>query len=331
MTLEIGKEIDALVAQALTPGLTETQACRIATAADAELPAIFYGADALRRLQFGNQVKLCAVVNAKSGKCGQDCAFCAQSTHHNANIETYDFLSKDAILEVAEKAKAQGAGGFSVVTSGRKLSGTDVDAAAQAVESVVEMQDLYPCASLGALGEADLGKLKRAGLKRYHHNLETAKSFYGSICTTRDWEENVESIRAAKRAGLEVCCGGIFGLGESPEQRVELAFQIKALEPESVPLNFLNPIPKTPLENTARLTPMECLRIIALFRYVMPRVHLPVCGGREVNLRQLQPMIFHAGASGMMVGNYLTTQGRSAAEDLAMLEELGLIPSGEGA
>jgi biotin synthase len=168
--------------------------------------------------------------------------------------------------------------------------------------------------------------LKDAGMETYHHNLETARSFFPSVCTTHDYEDDVQTVRAAKRAGITVCSGGIFGLGETLSQRLELAFTLKELTVDSVPLNFLNPVPGTPLEGADHLTPLECLKTIALFRFILPATRISVCGGREHNLRDLQSWIFHAGASGAMVGNYLTTSGRQVDKDLQMIGDLGLRP-----
>lgn len=188
------------------------------------------------------------------------------------------------------------------------------------------MRGVDLCASLGILDDDALKKLAAAGVSRYHHNLETARTHFSSICTTHTFDQRIETLAKAKKAGMSVCSGGIFGMGETDKQILELAMELKTLNVDAVPLNFLSPIPGTPLETADLLTPLRCLKIIALFRYVLPDKQILICGGREANLGILQPMIFFAGASGIMTGNYLTTQGPSLENDLDMLDQLGLVP-----
>jgi len=193
--------------------------------------------------------------------------------------------------------------------------------------SLREMKEKLPinrCVSLGIMDMESLRVLKDSGLQCYHHNLETARSFFSQVCTTHDYDEDVEAIQVAKELGFRVCCGGIFGLGESWEQRVELAFTLKELDVDSIPINFLSPIKGTRMEGANHLTPMECLKIIALYRCVHPKRDITICGGREVNLRNLQSIMFLAGANGTMMGNYLTTSGRPPEDDLTMIRDLGL-------
>ncbi len=283
--------------------------------------------DRIRRHFKGMEVNLCSIVNAKSGLCGEDCSFCAQSTRYDSKVDTYPMVPAERIVSSALEARGRGAREFSIVTSGTKVARRDdVAILTEALRSMKEKTDLERCASLGILDRGTLRELKDAGLESYHHNLETSRSFFPSICTTHDYEEDVETVRTAKEMGFYVCSGGIFGLGESWEDRVELATTLRELDVDSVPINFLNPRPGTPLEGPVRLTPRECLKIIALFRFMLPEKDIIVCGGREVNLRGLQPLIFAAGANGMMVGNYLTTKGRNPEEDIEMLKDLGLSP-----
>ena len=283
--------------------------------------------DGRRAKRFGNTVRLCSIVNAKSGRCAEDCRFCAQSARWDTGVEEYPLRSPEEMVAEAKKAKPWGAREFSIVTSGKGLrSEAEVEAVARAIRGIREQAGLFTCASLGIVEENTLARLKAAGLNKFHHNLECAKSYWGRVCTTHDWEEDVAVVKRAKALGLEVCCGGIFGLGESWAQRAELAETLRELKVDSVPLNFLNPIPGTPLENARRLTPLECLQIIAMFRLMLPETRLQVCGGRQVNLRDLQSWIFAAGADGMMIGNYLTTQGRPVEDDLQMIADLGLEP-----
>ncbi len=280
--------------------------------------------DRVRRAFKGGEIRLCSIVNAKSGLCPEDCAFCAQSVRYSTKVETYPLLEPAVIVERAKEARKRGAREFSIVTSGKGVRGREVDRLKEAIRRIEEETDLESCASLGILDESTLRALKEAGLHSYHHNLETARSFFPKICTTHSYEEDVAVVRKAKEMGFHVCCGGIFGMGETREQRIELATTLKELDVDSIPINFLNPRPGTPLEGANYLTPLECLKIIAAFRFMLPTKEIIICGGREVNLRDLQGLIFAAGANGMMTGNYLTTPGRGTDKDLQMIEDLGL-------
>jgi len=232
-------------------------------------------------------------------------------------------MDPHGILRRAQEAKAMGASRFAIVTSGKALSEKELDKAVQAIRLIKEA-GLIPCASLGMLTRDAALQLKQAGLNRYHHNLETAPSFFPSICTTHAYEEDLDSLKSAQEAGLQLCSGGIFGLGESPEQRLELAYTLKEEGVDSVALNFLDPIPGTPLENARPLSPLEHLRFVALFRFILPDKDIRICGGREYGLRDLHPLVLWAGASGIMIGNYLTTKGRNHQADLQMIRDLGL-------
>lgn len=283
----------------------------------------------VRRMHKGVEVNLCAIVNAKSGLCKEDCSFCAQSVRYDTGVKEYPMAEPQALIDAAKEAAGYGAREFSIVTSGTRIEkDKDVDALVETLESMKGAVGVERCASLGILSRDVLKRLKDSGLESYHHNLETSRSFFPNICTTHEYDEDVEAIRVAKGLGLHVCSGGIFGLGEAWEDRIELVRTLKDLGVDSIPINFLNPRPGTPLEGARNLTPAECLRIISLIRLMLPTKDIVVCGGRSVNLRDLQPLIFAAGANGMMVGNYLTTPGRAPSEDLKMLEDLGLKPRG---
>jgi biotin synthase len=291
---------------------------------DDETIEIIAAANEIRRHFKGNKVKLCSIVNAKSGRCPEDCGYCAQSSRHKAKINIYPLMSAKEIHEKAKKARKEGASCFSIVTSGKGInSAKEMDEICLALKKIGSI-NLNRCASLGILSSDQLKKLKTAGLKKFHHNLETSKSHFGKICTTHKYEDRIATIKAAKEAGLSVCSGGIFGLGESLAQRVELTFMIKELDPDSIPINFLNPIKGTKLEKNPILEPLEALRIIAMFRFVMPEKDIVICGGREVTLRSLQPLMFSAGANMTMLGNYLTTAGNKPKDDLKMIADLGL-------
>lgn len=273
----------------------------------------------------GSTIDTCAIVNAKSGKCSEDCKFCSQSAHNRADIERYPLVEKKVIIDSARDAVNIKADRIGIVVSGRDVKNTDeLKSICNALEDISSNVDIAGCASLGTLSYESAKILKESGLKRYHHNLETAESFFPEICTTHSYEERIKTVKIAKEAGFEVCCGGIFGIGETPQQRLEFAFTLKELDVDSIPLNFLNPITGTPLENAPAIPPMEILKIIAMFRFVHPTKDIRVCGGRQTNLRGVQPLMYIAGANGIMIGNYLTTAGGDPNEDLQLIEDLML-------
>jgi biotin synthase len=274
----------------------------------------------------GKGVSLCCIVNAKSGLCPENCRFCAQSAHHNTNAEVYPLISKEEMIEKARQAKLYGAHFFGIVTSGTEVASSEewdeIEYAVKAIDRI----GIKPCGSLGMLDLERAQKLREAGLCRYHHNLETARSNFNNICTTHDYEEDIETIMNAKRAGLSTCCGGIIGLGETMEQRIELALTLKEMDVDSVPINILNPIQGTPLANIPPLSPIEILITVALYRFILPDKDIKLCGGKEKNLRQLLPLGIVAGCNSLMTGNYLTTLGRDATLDIEMIRDLGYSP-----
>jgi len=298
------------------------QGLAILTARGAHLTAYLSGAHYLKEQAFGKRVALCSIINAKSGRCAENCAFCAQSVHYHTAAPVYPLKSREEIVAGAISAQAEGSHCFGIVTSGSRLeAGPELESVLAAIREIRALCTIAPSASLGILDEPTARRLAEAGCVTYHHNLETARSFFPQICTTHDYEEDVATVRLAKAVGMHVCCGGIFGLGETLEQRIELAETLRDLAVDSVPLNFLNPIAGTPLAGRRDLRPMDCLRTIALFRYYLPATPISVCGGREPNLREFQSWMFMAGASGTMVGNYLTTTGRDRDTDLQMLAD----------
>lgn len=307
--------------------LTRAEALRLAAASTDDLLRC---AGALRRRFFGDTVHLCSIINAKSGACSENCRFCAQSAHNPTKVTTYPLVSGARMRGAFAAAAANGVSCFSVVTSGKRVSGPDVEAIAEAVRSM-RVSGARVSASLGELDDAALRRLRDSGVTRYHHNLETSRRFFPRICTTHTYDDRIATIRRAQKAGFQICSGGLFGLGETMADRVDLARALRSLAVDSVPLNFLNPVPGTPLANAPRLSPREILHTIALFRCILPRTNISVCGGREVNLRDMQSWIFYAGASGMMVGGYLTTAGRTVAQDLRMVRDAGLRPLKETA
>lgn len=291
--------------------------------AESDLYDLFSRAAAVRNEFMGNNISPCVILNARCGDCTENCAFCAQSKSASASIKHYPLLSEDEIFKAAENSVSSGASYFSIVTSGRAVKpGGELDTICRVVSRIARELPVKPCASLGILDLDTLKALKAAGLVRYHHNLETARSYFPSICGTRTYDDQTSTVLYAKQARLEVCSGGIFGLGESLEQRVELLDTIRSLDVDSIPVNFLTPIPGTRLEKMDDLTPFSCLKIIAVARLMMPSKSIRICGGREHNLRDFHSWIFFAGADGVMLGNYLVTAGRSVEKDLRMFSDL---------
>jgi biotin synthase len=291
----------------------------------AELWAGLAEAGRVRERRCGRQVSFCVIINAKSGMCSEDCAFCSQSARAASQVPHYPLLPKEELLDAALAAAAAGASRFSLVTAGRGLlSPRDRNAVLEAVAAIKAAVPIRICASLGIVDRVFLAELKAAGLYRFHHNLETAESFFPSICTTHSFAERVATIEAAREAGLSVCAGGIFGLGETLAQRWQMAQTLKNLPVDAIPLNFLHPLPGTLLASRPLMVPLEALKIVMAFRLFFPNRALIICGGRQMTLRSLAPLLFAAGADGLMTGDYLTTKGRMPDEDRQMLTDLGL-------
>ncbi|KPJ58311.1 MAG: biotin synthase [Deltaproteobacteria bacterium DG_8] len=312
--------------------ITQSEAQRILSLRMQEdIVALLAHATMLRNHFKGTRIDLCAVVNAKSGRCPEDCIFCAQSAYYKTDIQTYPLLDTNEIIKVAKVAKDNGVNRFGIVTSGKGITSTkELDKICESIREISQTSDLIPCASLGILSSEQSRCLRDAGLKRYHHNLETAESHFPEVCSTHSFDERIRTVVMAKKEGFEICSGGIFGLGETIEQRIELAFTLRDLDVDSVPLNFLNPIAGTPTEKNPLLPPLEILKTIALFRFILPEKDVRVCGGREISLRTLQPLMYLAGANGTMVGNYLTTSGRDPRIDLQEIMDLGFTTAAEG-
>ena len=284
---------------------------------------LFAAASRIRTLFRGNFIDICAIVNAKSGACPEDCAYCAQSSRSAADLQVFPLADKKAVLGKAAEAKQGGAKRFCIVTSGRKVTAAEIRKIGDMI-SEVRALGLLPCATLGLLEEEELLLLKAAGLERFHHNIETSERFFPEICTTHTYREKLKTIAAVKSAGLSLCCGGIFGLGETWHDRIEMGMALREVGPDSVPLNFLIPIKGTRLGSRSQLTPFEALRIISLFRFLLPGKEIRICGGRLQTLGELNSFIFIAGADGILSGNYLTTMGRSFADDMRLIRQFGL-------
>lgn len=286
------------------------------------LEALRKAADALRRELCGNEFDLCTIANGKSGSCSEDCKYCAQSVFHKAEINTYPLVSGDRLMQEALYNWKKGVLRFSVVTSGRALEEKEVEQLCDTYKKIGNTCGIRLCASHGLLKKEQLIKLKEAGVFRYHNNLETSRRFFSQICTTHTYEEKIFTIKAAQEAGLTVCSGGIFGMGENMEDRIDLALQLRELGIRSVPINVLNPIPGTPLEARAPLSEEEIIRSIALFRFALPQASIRLAGGRGLFSDKGKGFL-QAGANAAITGDMLTTSGISIREDLEMLQTLG--------
>ena len=308
-------------------GLSREEALQLLDLPEDEL---FLSASELRRHFFDNKVELCFIINARSGNCNMNCRFCSQSGFNSTQIEKYPFKSKEELEEIVSSWEEFPVARCGIVTSGGALTDADVESLAQFIESrSAEGKAGRPliCGSLGRLRHEAIERLRRAGLSRLHHNLETCEHFYPNVCTTQTWRSRLETVHQAKQEGLSVCCGGLFGLGESWEDRVCFAEELRREGIDNVPINFLYPHPGTPLAHQPVMPPEEALRIIALFRHMLPAATLRICGGRVSVLKERQYDIFAAGANALMTGNYLTIPGAGVRQDLAALRRLGLEPA----
>jgi biotin synthase len=289
-----------------------------------DLYDLFYAAHKVRRHFHGNRVTFCSIIPSKFGNCSEDCKFCAQSAHFDTGITPHSMMSADDVVKACESARDRGASAFGIVNSGRGPTRREWPQVMEVVQALNQVEGICHCVDIGELSAEQARELKAAGVRRVNHNLETSREFYSQIVTTHTWDDRRRTLHLAREAGLELCCGCIFGMGEGIDDRVSLAFSLKELNPSVVPLNFLHPIPGTPLEHISPLRPMEILKIIAMMRLILPRQDLKVAGGREKNLRDLQSWIFYVGATSALIGNYLATRGRGNEEDLQMIEDLEL-------
>jgi len=286
---------------------------------------LLYWANKIRQKYFGNKIKICSIVPGRLGGCSQDCKFCAQSARYDTVIEKKPkVLSDEEILKAAAAARDKGVPNFGIVYSGKAVNEAKLGRLERLIKIITQEYGLGVCASLGIINTEQMKRLAKAGLKRYNHNLETSERHFKDIVTTHKYADRVNTIKAAKQAGLGICAGGIFGIGETQSDRVDMALALRELDVDTVPMNFLHPIEGTPLADTETLKPKEILRIIALYRFMLPKVNLKVAGGRTLNLRDMQSWIFYAGCTSILSGNYLTTSGRAVEDDMQMLTDLGL-------
>jgi biotin synthase len=286
-------------------------------------------ANRIRERFKGNKIHLCSIVNAKAGACSENCSFCAQSAAYQTDSPRYGFVDPEPVLEAADEAQRNGVTAVGLVAAWRGLKeGPMLDEVCERIREVAQSGKTRADASLGIIKSQTVAdRLKEAGLECYGHNLESSRRFFPQHCTTHNYDDRVETIGYLKKAGIKICSGGIIGMGETREDRCDLAFALKELGANVVPINILNPIKGTPFENNPPLPPLEILKTIACFRFILPRQEIMIAGGRTVNLRDMQSMVFAAGASALMVGNYLTTLNQPVEKDLQMLKDLGLDPN----
>jgi biotin synthase len=298
------------------------QAIEILQTPDDELLNLLAGAYRIRREYFGNTVQLYFLMNAKSGLCPEDCHYCSQSKVSEAEIPRYNILNREKLLDGARVAAERNSKTYCLVISARGPNEREMKAVETIVPEIKEKYGLNICACLGLLTPEQAARLKAAGVDKVNHNLNTSDNFYSKICTTHTYGDRLATLQAVRNAGMQLCSGGIIGMGEAPSDIVDMAFSLRELAVESIPLNFLNPIEGTPLSEEGKLTPISCLKALAMFRFVNPRSELRIAGGRELHLRSLQPLGLYA-ANSVFVGDYLTTKGQAPEADYQMIADLG--------
>lgn len=316
-------DFQTLAKQVITGTAIQKDDClAILHTTDEHFLEILTAAYRIRRHFFGKTVRLQMLLNAKSGACQEDCHYCSQSSKSSSPIDRYGLVSVDQMVDGARRAAAAKAQRYCVVISGRNPLDREIAEIAQAVQKIKEDVPIQVCCSLGLLSEGQARELKASGVDRINHNLNTSETYHSSICTTHTFHDRLMTLQHARAAGLELCSGGIIGMGESDEDLVDLAFSLREVDPDSIPLNMLHPMAGTPLENSHFLTPHRCLMILSMFRFVHPQREIRVAGGREFNLRSLQPLALYV-ADSLFVGGYLTTPGQTAPEVWNMIEDLG--------
>jgi len=303
--------------------ITKTEAAQISALPKTEMFDLFAAANKIRQTFRGDSVDLCAIVNAKSGACPEDCSYCAQSSRSKTETAVYPLINKSAVIEKAKEARDAGVKRFCIVTSGRKTGKNELKEICSMIKDIRRI-GLLPCSTLGLLNKDELTLLKDSGIERYHHNLETSERFFPEICRTHTYSDKLKTIDAAIAAGLSVCSGGIFGMGETWEDRIDLAFKLKELGIDSVPINYLIPVKGTPLGEQDLLNPFEALKIVSLYRFILPQKEIRICGGRMQVLGEFDSMVFMAGADSLLTGNYLTTAGRTFSDDRMLIKNYGL-------
>jgi biotin synthase len=302
--------------------LTRAECRDVLNTPDEDLLTLLHSAFLVRSQYFGKTVRLQMLQNAKSGACQEDCHYCSQSAVSTATIERYNLLPRSQMIDGARQAAASKAQRYCIVISGRSPLDREIDEIAGAVRAIKRELPIQICCSLGLMNEAQAKRLKAAGVDRVNHNLNTSEAFHGSICTTHTFQDRLATIRNARAAGLEICSGGIVGMGEADDDLIDLAMALREVKPDSIPLNMLHPVAGTPLETCDALTPQRCLKVLCLFRFLHPRTEIRIAGGREHNLRSLQALALYP-ADSVFVNGYLTTPGAPAPEVWGMIRDLG--------
>lgn len=293
-----------------------------------ELDLLTACADQLRKHFSGSRANLCSIINGRSGRCSEDCKFCAQSVHHCTGIAEYSFLDKEKIMAECRHNEEQGVHRFAIVTAGRRLSGAEFEKALDTYRTLFRENHVGLCASFGLLEEEQFAKLREAGVTRYHANIETSRNNFKNICTTHSFDDKLECIRRAKAAGFEICSGGIIGMGESWNDRIDMALTLSTLGVRSIPINALIPIVGTPLEHLERITEADILRTVAIFRFLVPEADIRLAAGRNL-MTNCGEQAFRSGANSAITGDMLTTSGNRIREDIAMLSSIGYLTGGE--
>ncbi len=292
------------------------------TLIDMPLNELCYAANEIRRTFCGNSFDLCTIINGKSGKCSENCKYCAQSSFYHTDVESYPLLSTKELVAQAEYNSTRGVPRYSIVTSGKRLSTKEVEQVCESIKEIKKSVDISICVSFGLLEEEDFRKVKEAGAVRVHNNLEASEGYFPKVCTTHTQKDKIEALKAARNAGLSICSGGIMGLGESMEDRIDLALTLRELGVNSIPVNMLNPIAGTPYEKNPRLTVEEMCRIVAIFRFILPKSFIRLAGGRGL-MEDQGRRCFQSGANAAITGDMLTTTGITIQRDMEMLKELG--------
>ncbi|RYM05135.1 biotin synthase BioB [Sporolactobacillus sp. THM7-7] len=289
---------------------------------DAGLLGLINGAYAIRHHYYGKKVKLNMIINAKSGRCPENCAYCSQSIYADTDVQNYALVDQKTLVNGARQAKENHIGTYCIVTSGRKASNREIRAVASAVRQIKEEMSIKVCACLGLIDKDQADALKEAGVDRYNHNLNTSARYYDEVATTHHYEDRVQTIEAVKDAGISPCAGGICGMGETDDDILDMAFAVRTLDSDSIPVNFLRPIPGTKFADKDELTPNRCLKILSMFRFVNPKKEIRIAGGREYNLRSMQCLGLYI-ANSIFIDGYLTTGGQGESKDMQMIRDMG--------
>ena len=311
-----------ILAQEIIDGRRITRKDDLSFFLTCDLDELCEGADRIREAYIGDKVDLCSIINGRSGRCPEDCKYCAQSVHHHTSCEIYDFLPEEKILEACKMNEEEGVDRFSIVTAGKALTGKEFDQAIHAYETMYKECNIDLCASMGFLSSEQLHRLHEAGVTSYHHNIETSRRNFPNICTTHTYDMKIETLKKVKAEGMCACSGGIIGMGETWEDRLDMAVSLAELEVDSIPINALMPIPGTPFENLKQLTEEELLRVIAMFRFINPSTSIRLAAGRKL-MKENGKKAFFSGANATITGDMLTTSGNTTKQDKQMLVASG--------